>query len=190
MKTKTILLLLAITSGILFDACKKGENDPFISFKSRSSRLKGDWKLISGTITTKTGTNTLTETYDGATMITTFNGSQTGNKVYTDNISFDKKGTYIRSGITDTVSFNEEGYWAWINKNETAGLKNKEALGMSSTIYTDSNGSVNSDAGFFVAGIWMLDELSSKKMVVIVDGSSTTGNLTTTKKGTYTYEKK
>lgn len=174
---------------MLFDACKKGENDPFISLKTRTGRLKGDWKLTGGTITTTTGSVTTVDTYDGATITTTINGTQVNNEAYTDNITFDKKGRYNRSGVTDTVSFAEEGYWAWINKSKDADLKNKEALGMSSTKYTDSNGSVDSDAGFFVAGIWMLDELSSKKMVVIIDGSSTSGSVTTTKKGTYTYEK-
>lgn len=190
MKKAIIFLLLFISIGILFDSCKKGENDPFFSFKTRSSRLKGEWMLMSGEITTTTGSNTSVETYNGATMITTVNGLEIDNKTYTDNITFDKEGTYTRSGLTDTLSYTEEGYWAWIHKNKKAELKNKEAIGMSSTKYTDSSGSVSSDAGFFVAGIWMLDELSSKQMVIIVEGSSTTGNVTTTKKGTYTYEKK
>lgn len=181
--------MLAIATGTLFFSCKKGENDPFLSLRSRTGRLKGEWKLTSGSITTTTGTSSFLETYDGSTLITTLNGNQISNIAYTDKITFDKKGKYTREGVTDTVSFNEEGYWAWIHKNKEADLKKKEALGMSSTKYTDSNGSINSEAGFFVAGIWMLDELRSKKMVVIVDGSSTTGNVTTTKKGSYTYEK-
>jgi len=108
--------------------------------------------------------------------------------VYTDNITFDKNGTYTRSWTSDTASYTENGYWAWMNKNKEADIKNKEALGMSATKFTDSNGSVSSNAGFFVAGIWMLDELSSTKMVVIVDGSSTTDNVTS-KQGSYSYEK-
>lgn len=189
MKTKTLLFLLVFSSTFLIDACKKGDNDPFLSLKSRTARLKGDWKLTAGSITTTTGSNSTVETYDGATLITSVNGIQVANEPYTDNITFEKKGKYTRSGVDGTVSFSEEGYWAWINKSKDADLKNKEALGMSSTKYTDSNGSTDSDSGFFVAGIWMLDELRSKKMVVIVDGSSTTSNVTTTKKGTYTYEK-
>ncbi len=189
MKTKSILLFLVIINGILFNACKKGENDPSLSLKSRTARLNGEWKLISGEITTTTDTNTTVETYDGATVVTTYNGTQVSNVVYTDNITFDKNGTYTRSWTSDTASYTENGYWAWMNKNKEADIKNKEALGMSATKFTDSNGSVSSNAGFFVAGIWMLDELSSTKMVVIVDGSSTTDNVTSKKQGSYSYEK-
>lgn len=45
------------------------------------------------------------------------------------------------------------------------------------------------DTGFYVAGIWVLDELSSKTMVVIVEGSSTNGGVKTTRTGTYEYTK-
>jgi len=190
MKTKTIILLLVIAGIISFDACKKGANDPFLSLKSRTARLSGEWKLVGGTITTTTSTATMVETYDGATVVTTVGGVQSGNEAYTDDLKFDKKGTYIRTGAHGTVTFTEEGDWAWIGKCKDASLKKKEAMGLSSTKYTDSNGSNDSDAGFFVAGIWMLDELSSKKMIVIVDGNSTTGGVTTKKQGTYTYDKK
>jgi len=193
MKTKTKLLVIAlvIASALVFDACKKGANDPFLSMKSRTARLKGEWKLMSGTITTNvTGAQESIETYDGIYVVTSVNGTQVNSEAYTDNITFNKNGTYTRIGVRDLVSFDEEGAWAWINKCKQASLKNKEAMGLSATKYTDSNGSNTADAGFYVAGIWMLDELSSKKMVVIINGSSTNGSITTTKTGTYTYEKK
>jgi hypothetical protein len=189
MKTKTIILLLAIAGSVSFNACKKGAHDPTISFKSRTARLSGEWKLVSGTITTTQGTTSMVETYDGTTVVTTVSGVQTGSEAYTDDLTFDKKGKYTRTGARDTTTFSEEGAWAWIGKCKDANLKKKEAMGLSSTKYTDSNGSNDSDAGFFVAGIWMLDELSSKKMVVVVDGNSTSGGVTTKKQGTYTFDK-
>jgi hypothetical protein len=189
MKTKTLLLLLVFTASFTIIACKKGANDPTLSCKSRTARLKGEWKLTGGEITSTTGTNVTIETYDGATVATTYNGSSAVSIVYTDLIKFDKNGTYTRSGARDTVTFDEEGGWAWIGKCKEAKLKNKEAMGLSSTKYSDSNGSMEQDAGFYVAGIWILDELSSKKMVVIIEGSSTTGGVKTTRSGTYIYEK-
>lgn len=42
----TIFLILVST----FSACKKGENDPFFSLKSRKARLVGEWKIAEGNI--------------------------------------------------------------------------------------------------------------------------------------------
>jgi hypothetical protein len=42
---KTILMFVA--AGLMFaiPSCKKGENDPFLSFSSRKARVAGEWKL-------------------------------------------------------------------------------------------------------------------------------------------------
>ena len=151
MKTKTIFLFIAIASLITLDSCKKGDNDPGLSLRSRTARLEGDWKLESGTITTTTGANTTIETYNGATLVVTYNGTEISNEAYTTNMTFEKNGKYERSGLEDTVTYTENGFWAWINKNKDAELKNKEAVGLSSTKYTDSNGSISTDNGFYVA---------------------------------------
>lgn len=44
MKKILILFLGAALIAPQF-ACKKGENDPFISFRSRKARLEGNWKI-------------------------------------------------------------------------------------------------------------------------------------------------
>ena len=37
------LLILVLSSILVFDSCKRGENDPFFSFRSRKARVTGDW---------------------------------------------------------------------------------------------------------------------------------------------------
>ena len=47
---KSLLALVAISvvaSGTL-SSCKKGENDPFLSLRTRKARLVSDWKLKDG----------------------------------------------------------------------------------------------------------------------------------------------
>ena len=46
---KNLLLILALVAA--FTSCKKGENDPFLSLKSRKGRLAGDWIVKSATYT-------------------------------------------------------------------------------------------------------------------------------------------
>ncbi|NOQ72281.1 MAG: hypothetical protein GQ574_09785 [Crocinitomix sp.] len=45
-KTLTRLLALVLCLGSFTIACKKGENDPALSLKTRNNRLKGAWELV------------------------------------------------------------------------------------------------------------------------------------------------
>lgn len=40
------IIIAAVIS--VFASCKKGENDPFISFRSRKARVAGEWNCVSG----------------------------------------------------------------------------------------------------------------------------------------------
>ena len=53
MKKIMNLLLFAVLISTLSE-CKKGEDDPFISFRSRKNRVVGEWTLTSGTEKTST----------------------------------------------------------------------------------------------------------------------------------------
>ena len=43
---KSMLLLFSFV--LIFTGCKKGEDDPFISFRTRKARVTGNWKLAGG----------------------------------------------------------------------------------------------------------------------------------------------
>jgi hypothetical protein len=72
----TVMALVAVTT---FTGCKKGEEDPFISLRSRTSRITGEWLVNSFETTenstnssstnnvTSTGSTTQTHKYDGTT---------------------------------------------------------------------------------------------------------------------------
>ncbi|MFH2096623.1 MAG: hypothetical protein ABIJ16_13015 [Bacteroidota bacterium] len=119
----TVLVAMAIVLPLVVTSCKKGEEDPFLSLKSRDKRLVGEWVLksieasstdnynnnYSGTTSTQYQENeTRTVTYDGSketTVVTTSYksvGSQTFTcstthtyyDVYTMNVTIDKGGMY------------------------------------------------------------------------------------------------
>lgn len=39
------ILIVVLTTIIVFDGCKRGVDDPFFSFKSRKARVTGDWSI-------------------------------------------------------------------------------------------------------------------------------------------------
>lgn len=55
---KLFLVIILIFASL--SSCRKGEGDPIISFRSRTYRLTGEWKLKSGSIISKE-TNTYEE---------------------------------------------------------------------------------------------------------------------------------
>ncbi len=111
MKTmKNILIAFAASALVmpLFNGCKKGENDPAISLKSRTSRVTGEWKVTKMTETTTstpkcTGcySGTTTTTLDGTTKTevstSTAPGSTPNTDFYTvpeNSLVIEKDGTY------------------------------------------------------------------------------------------------
>ena len=109
--------------------CKKGENDPFISLRSRDARITGTWKFTeedysSSTTTTNDGTTTLsssTTKFDGSLLTTTYTS---GGETYTESYSYsremtiEKGGTYKMVVIEDGDKDEYTGRWCWLNDNK------------------------------------------------------------------------
>lgn len=49
---RLVILSMSLLMGLSFTNCKKGENDPTLSLKSRNARITGEWELsnLSGTL--------------------------------------------------------------------------------------------------------------------------------------------
>lgn len=182
---KTILFFSAvILSAIALDSCKKGADDPFISFRTRNGRLEGKWKL---TKIAKTDVQTPSST--AVTTTTTFDGT-----IYTESISsggslsatgtyemtIDKQGKVSwTSNYTQTapVSGTAEvitgaGHWQWLSDN-----KRKDNL------IIDASGSL------FGGGLFYLDELKRKEMILKYNNSETKSGKLSSNDDTYTFTK-
>ncbi|MCB0805142.1 MAG: hypothetical protein KDC05_05035 [Bacteroidales bacterium] len=99
MKNKIIqfgMVILIFT--IIFSGCKKGEDDPFFSFRSRNARIVGEWII-----------NTMSSTSNTFTTQTISNNVN-ANKVYTEN-TFNREitisGTNKTERITDRTVTNQ-----------------------------------------------------------------------------------
>jgi hypothetical protein len=197
MKKLIVLSLAAIALMANLSSCKKGENDPFLSLKSRKARVVGEWtvtmeegtsqdisKISFGGVTVTTTTNE-TSTYNGAlytsTSVTTSSAGgnpleNTYNDVYTQSYTFEKDGSFSLETVYTGQNYTEkiEGTWAFVGKSKTAELKNKEAIALSITKYLDIDNGVTttySATGFDDSIIIAIDRLKNKEMVFIQEST-------------------
>ena len=116
---------LLILSVFVLSACKKGENDPFLSLRSRNARITGVWKLTSqqssSSYTTTFGGSSTTDvtsySFDGTTMTETDGGS-TDSYSFSQTIEIKKEGTYKLTIVEDGTTSVTEGNWWWLDSNK------------------------------------------------------------------------
>lgn len=160
------IILLTLASALVlgtFSSCKKGENDPAMSLKTRKARLTGEWKLTDALILQyEDGQKVGQTTYDGTHL-----NSNGDVSVFTLSYEFAKDGTYSSETVEDGERTTEMGNWAFTGKSKDADLKKKEGLVLGQTSYVTSNYSATSSK-FNLSQIesWELDRLTKKELVM------------------------
>jgi hypothetical protein len=158
------IFIIALALGLLV-SCKKGENDPGLSFRSRDKKVVGEWSVesfenynLSQTTTTKTE---IKEVYAGSTISTTnTTGTQTNTAVstasYKGNLTINKDGTaqYVEVSTVGAASTTRtyNGTWMWGDSK-----KNKTIL------YLNFN---NFNSQLIQSQSLIIDELRNKKIVL------------------------
>jgi hypothetical protein len=107
-----------------FPGCKKGADDPFLSFRPRDKRLAQTWKLASfeGTrIMADAGaTKTITYSFKNETINIVESPGDSKNFAYEYRMEIDKSGSMEAvEFLTDTTGQIESfsrGYWSWNNQ--------------------------------------------------------------------------
>jgi hypothetical protein len=196
MKTIAKIALIAITvSSVSFVGCKKGENDPFLSLKSRKARLHGEWVVVSGsgTSTNTIGsiTSTTTMVYDGTTETQT-TGSSTQTDKWTQTYEFEKDGAFT-SVYTDNDASPAQvttttGTWNWTGGVGEA--KNKSAIILYTESITQGSASATYTGEDRPTSIMEIDQLKSKEIIFHGMASSTTSGSGSTDDYTWTLEPK
>ncbi|MEI6852273.1 MAG: hypothetical protein WCL06_05495 [Bacteroidota bacterium] len=166
MRKLLVVLLVTLIAVPTFQACKKGPNDPLISFKSRNARITAKWKLtkIEGTETKVTAgvSNATTTTFDGTTKTVTsslFGTTTTSTGVY--EMTIEKNGTmtwsetYISGTPATTDVQTGSGPWIWLNTD-----KNKTDVDLTGGHH------------FFSSGFYVIDRLASKELVLTTEQNS------------------
>ena len=106
---------------VSFSCLRKGDNDPLVSLRTRTNRLTGTWKLISGIETTNYTSNGSTSTsdiiYEPGIKKMTASGSEII-KSYSNNITFEKKNNFTRIIVEDFDEIKDIGSWTFLQKNK------------------------------------------------------------------------
>lgn len=77
---KSCIFFLSAVIALSSSSCKKGEDDPFISFRTRTARMEGEWKVVSASYRraeTGPGAENYSWTFDGSRVIENDNGVET-----------------------------------------------------------------------------------------------------------------
>ena len=176
MKAKVLLLFFMVS---LIFGCKKGENDPVFSLKSRKARLTGVWVVESA----EWNSGDTTWVFDGANLTRTDTNS-IDVVDYSYKMEFDAAGNYVTTMITtypidnpDTTlsgvscELVESGLWNFTGGAGTTKTKSELLLLSSKTeeICSDQPASVNtvSVTGQNRGVVYTIDRLSDKELLLM-----------------------
>ena len=198
MKNTVVLLLSALVIAGSFSGCKKGENDPFLSLRSRKSRLEGNWVIVKEEVSEKNINGSTTEimqsVYDGEMKVTTttttvgtISTTVIDTVKYTFNFDIKKDGNYkITAANENKIDIvTTEGTWLFLGKSKLNDLKNKEAILLTTTKQVVSSNPVANSVNYEnLNGLTIvIDALKNKEMMTIVEeNSSNEDGLTSSKK--------
>jgi hypothetical protein len=162
---KTILRLMVLAISIAaIQSCKKGEEDPFLSLRSRKARLTGEWKLSSYSYNSyENGVLDFSESFDGTNM-----KEDNGDLIpYSSDYIFEKDGTFEINTVDNGITRTSKGNWAFLGKSKEAEMKNKEYFLLDETSFTSQNySSSTSDFNSGDAIAYHLKKLSNKEVIL------------------------
>jgi hypothetical protein len=192
LKNLNFLLLTGLFSTLLM-GCKKGENDPFLSLKSRKARIAGQWEMInwessvtqsnSNPVSSSSTTYSYTDEKLTTVYVSGSNTIKTANR-YAVKYEFRKNGRfsiliedYYEEGTIKSEQ-NIAGTWFFNGKNKSLEQKKKEYISLniisnkSNSYY--SNGTplgTNINVKFGLSGLEtiQLNRLTNNEMVLTLD---------------------
>jgi hypothetical protein len=207
MKKTTLIFLSAILLTGTFVACKKGDNDPFLSLRSRKDRLSGLWTVkeetVTEVITIPGSTTTNNVVYDGemaiSSSVTVASGVTTttiDTSKYSVSLDIKKTGNYEKKIVNKNLLDIEvySGTWMFLGKSKIDKLKKKEAILMTTSKAVISDGAVSNSYVYtdLNGKTIVIDQLKNKEMITIVveDQANETGLSSSTKTTKTTYTQK
>ncbi|MDI1355575.1 MAG: hypothetical protein PSX36_11685 [bacterium] len=173
MKKNTLCLLISIS--LFLTTCKKGEDDPLLSLRTRKARVEGDWMLESATVNLEfinfTQNTRLAENLylQGPSLVgTEINGTVPYQVSYLFllSVKFDKKGGFRLKETFSNNVIEASGIWDF-----DYGLgpdKRKEELTISLTDVSSGSTGSHIFNQFGTTFSYKIKELRNKKMVLKV----------------------
>jgi len=165
-------IILTLIAVFLFTTCKKGEDDPVISLRSRTTRLTGEWRLVSGTAGYTTNGYNDTFSFTGTdfreNLTTAYLTTYIGKYILKLNIA--KDGTFSFKEFLAGSTLDASGTW---NFNNGIG-EDKKKEDVIFTIDKVNAGYTNSYYNPFNRGctnfVYKIKELRNAKLVIHSSG--------------------
>ena len=146
-KISETIIIITVAAFLLFidTGCRKGEDDPFFSFRSRKNRLCGKWKMVEYSETKCVGIdiNThlvfKTKLKDGI-VASTFNNIVFESYTFDEIWTFNRDETYKTETLIEDIPSITEGIWSWNEKDKNGDFKKKECVLLTPEIVNSNNG--------------------------------------------------
>lgn len=115
---KTLPFLLVILSLIVIPSCKKGEDDPFISFRSRDARITAKWKLVNYESQSNSSGGSSSSSVLNGSILTVTNSGGSYSYSYSEELEINSDGTYNLTTIRDGDISTSTYFWYWLNDSQ------------------------------------------------------------------------
>ncbi len=124
-----VVALIALVSLAVIPSCKKGENDPFISLRSRDARITGKWKIVNFEEISNFNGSIHSSILNGSILTETSNGSSSSYS-YSAYWEILADGIFKYTSNIDGELSNGSGNWYWLNdtKKKTKIFINDEEI--------------------------------------------------------------
>ena len=114
---KIILFAIVILGITAVTSCKKGEDDPFISFRSRDARITAKWKLVNYERQSNSSGGSSTSVLNGS-ILTVTNSIGSYSYSYSEELEINSDGTYKITTIQDGDISTSSSDWFWLNDTQ------------------------------------------------------------------------
>jgi hypothetical protein len=112
-----VITLIALVCLTVIPSCKKGENDPFISLRSRDARITGKWKVVNLELIENENGSIYTSVLNGSILTESNNGNSISYS-YSANWEILSDGTYKYTYIYDGELSSGSSTWFWLNDTQ------------------------------------------------------------------------
>ena len=164
-KLASVLLI----SLMVFSECKKGEDDPKISLRTRKARLAGEWRLVSGSASMTTDGYNEAYVFDGSNVKYTTTLYYPVSAKYVLNLTILKDGTFTFKEFLFGSTLEASGTW---NFNAGVGkTKKKEQVNFSiDDVQSGYTYGYNLFNRYEVSFVYTIRELRNKRLVINSSG--------------------
>jgi len=146
MKRINFIIVATLLFGVVaaFTSCKKYEEGPLLSLKSKNGRITGEWELKEYNYTNTTDYGTITTTFNGSMVTTVFADTTSYTYPYSLEFQINKDGTYTSKEMADGNYVEETSLWSWKD-----GTSEKEMISF-----------------YSFGGWWVIKKLSNKELII------------------------